>query len=236
MELPLLRVRLPFSMGGGRRQKQRRALWRTRRSGARTRPGGPGPARRCGRRSSLTTESARPAHDRHTTGTDDRKEPVMPLFTEYLTVQPWQRALERLDGARTVSSTRPAPAAHPRVVPGARPARAGLHARAPGGAHRRRRHGQGDRRAALAHRRPSRPHRDGHRPPVAGLPRRADRAGEGLAPLETDAVLRTARQSVTESATAAALAAGREVGIEVREVVVKDVILPPSCGRRTSRW
>ena len=26
----------------------------------------------------------------------------MPLFTQYLTVQPWQRALERLDGARTV--------------------------------------------------------------------------------------------------------------------------------------
>ena len=49
---------------------------------------------------------------------------------------------------------------------------------------------------------------------------------EGLAPLETDAVLRTARQSVTESATAAALAAGREVGVEVLEVVVKDVILP----------
>ena len=49
---------------------------------------------------------------------------------------------------------------------------------------------------------------------------------EGLAPLETDAVLRTARQSVTESATAAALEAGRAVGIEVLEVVVKDVILP----------
>ena len=49
---------------------------------------------------------------------------------------------------------------------------------------------------------------------------------EGLAPLETEAVVRTGRHAVAESATAAALGAGREVGVEVLDVVVKDVILP----------
>jgi len=49
---------------------------------------------------------------------------------------------------------------------------------------------------------------------------------EALAGLEVDAVLTTGRRSVAEGVTSAAAAAGTEVGIDVREVVLKDVILP----------
>ena len=49
---------------------------------------------------------------------------------------------------------------------------------------------------------------------------------EALAALNVDEVLTTARRSVVEAVTSAAAAAGVEVGIDVREVVVKDVILP----------
>jgi hypothetical protein len=63
---------------------------------------------------------------------------------------------------------------------------------------------------------------------------------EGLAPLDTDAVLGSARQSVTDAATAAAHEAGRAVCIEVLEVVVKDVVLPVVRGCRgapaRARW
>jgi len=50
---------------------------------------------------------------------------------------------------------------------------------------------------------------------------------EALAGLEVDAVLTTGRRTVAESGTSAAAAAGVEVGVAVREVVLKDVILPP---------
>jgi regulator of protease activity HflC (stomatin/prohibitin superfamily) len=50
---------------------------------------------------------------------------------------------------------------------------------------------------------------------------------EALASLDVDAVLTTGRRAVAESVTAAAGAAGTAVGVEVREVVLKDVILPP---------
>lgn len=49
---------------------------------------------------------------------------------------------------------------------------------------------------------------------------------EALSGLEVDAVLTTGRRSVAEAVTSAAAAAGADVGIEVREVVLKDVILP----------
>jgi regulator of protease activity HflC (stomatin/prohibitin superfamily) len=49
---------------------------------------------------------------------------------------------------------------------------------------------------------------------------------EALARLETDALVRTARSEATASVHAAAVAAGAAVGVEVREVVLKDVVLP----------
>ncbi len=49
---------------------------------------------------------------------------------------------------------------------------------------------------------------------------------ESLAALDVDAALTTGRRSVVESVTGAAAAAGAEVGIAVRDAVVKDVILP----------
>jgi regulator of protease activity HflC (stomatin/prohibitin superfamily) len=49
---------------------------------------------------------------------------------------------------------------------------------------------------------------------------------EALASLEVDAVLTTGRRSVVEAVTSAAAAAGADVGVAVREVVLKDVILP----------
>jgi regulator of protease activity HflC (stomatin/prohibitin superfamily) len=50
---------------------------------------------------------------------------------------------------------------------------------------------------------------------------------EALAELDVDAVVTSGRRSVAESVTSAAAAAGATVGVGVREVVLKDVILPP---------
>jgi regulator of protease activity HflC (stomatin/prohibitin superfamily) len=49
---------------------------------------------------------------------------------------------------------------------------------------------------------------------------------EALARLEAEALVRTARSEATASVHAPAVAAGTAVGIEVREVVLKDVVLP----------
>ena len=151
----------------------------------------------------------------------------MPLFTQYLTVQPWQRALERLDGARTVVLE---PGRHPQrtrasyqvldlreqvftLAPQEVLTADGVTVKVT---------------AALGWRIGDPVvHTETVTDPLSRVYLAVQIAlREGLAPLETDAVLRTARQSVTESATAAALEAGREVGVEVLEVVVKDVILP----------
>jgi regulator of protease activity HflC (stomatin/prohibitin superfamily) len=50
---------------------------------------------------------------------------------------------------------------------------------------------------------------------------------EALVDVETDTVVRQSRRVLGAALTPAAVAAGLEVGIAVREVVVKDVILPP---------
>lgn len=47
-----------------------------------------------------------------------------------------------------------------------------------------------------------------------------------LATLEADAVVRAGRTAVAESVVAAAKAAGETVGIDVTEVVIKDIMLP----------
>jgi regulator of protease activity HflC (stomatin/prohibitin superfamily) len=151
----------------------------------------------------------------------------MPLFTQYLTVQPWQCALERLDGARTVV-----------LEPGRHPQRARASYQVL------------DRREQLLTLAPQEVlTADGVSvrvtaalrwrigDPVAFTETVTDAMArvylavqvalrEGLAPLDTDAVVRTARPAVTEAATAAAHEAGAAVGVEVLEVVVKDVILP----------
>ncbi len=49
---------------------------------------------------------------------------------------------------------------------------------------------------------------------------------EALASYEADAVVRSGRREVTGLVTAAARVVAEEVGVEVREVVVKDVVLP----------
>jgi len=49
---------------------------------------------------------------------------------------------------------------------------------------------------------------------------------EALATLTVDEVLTTGRRAVVDTVTSAAAAAGHEVGVDVREVVLKDVILP----------
>jgi regulator of protease activity HflC (stomatin/prohibitin superfamily) len=50
---------------------------------------------------------------------------------------------------------------------------------------------------------------------------------EALAGLEVEAVVTEGRRSAVETVTAAAAAAGEAVGIDVREAVLKDVLLPP---------
>jgi regulator of protease activity HflC (stomatin/prohibitin superfamily) len=151
----------------------------------------------------------------------------MPLFTQYLTVQPWQRALERLDGARTVVLE---PGRHPQRTRAAYQVldvREQLFTLAP----------QEVLTADGVSVKVTAALRWRIGDPVTYTETVADPLSrvylavqvalrEGLAPLETDAVLRSARQAVTESATAAALEAGRAVGIDVLKVVVKDVILP----------
>lgn len=47
-----------------------------------------------------------------------------------------------------------------------------------------------------------------------------------LATLEADEIIRSGRTAVTESVVAAARVAGEAVGIEVAEVVIKDIMLP----------
>ena len=49
---------------------------------------------------------------------------------------------------------------------------------------------------------------------------------EALARLETEALVRTARSAATVSIQAAAVTAATAVGVEVHEVVLKDVVLP----------
>ncbi|MGC4109381.1 MAG: slipin family protein [Nocardioides sp.] len=151
----------------------------------------------------------------------------MPLFNPYLTVQPWQCALERLDGQRTVV-----------LEPGR---------------HRQRTRASYqvlDRREQLLTLAPQEVlTADGVSvrvtaalrwriaDPVAFTETVTDPLArvylavqvalrEGLAPLDTDAVVRTARQVVTDVATSVAAEAGSGVGLDVLEVVVKDVILP----------
>jgi regulator of protease activity HflC (stomatin/prohibitin superfamily) len=151
----------------------------------------------------------------------------VPLFTQNLTVQPWQRALERLDGARTVVLE---PGRHPQrmratyqvldlreqvltLAPQEVLTADGVTVKVT---------------AALRWRMAD---------PVAYTETVTDPLSrvylavqvalrEGLAPLDTDAVVRTARQAVADSATAAARESGAAVGVDVLEVVVKDVILP----------
>ncbi len=151
----------------------------------------------------------------------------MSLFTQPLTVQPWQRVLERLDGASTVV-----------LEPGR---------------HRRRQRATYqvlDVREQLLTLSPQEVlTADGVTvkvtaalrwriaDPVVFTEAVADPLArvylavqvalrEGLAQLETDAVVRAARQSVTDAATASAVDAGHTVGVEVLGVVVKDVVLP----------
>jgi regulator of protease activity HflC (stomatin/prohibitin superfamily) len=50
---------------------------------------------------------------------------------------------------------------------------------------------------------------------------------EALVDVDSDAMVRHARRALGTTITDVARAAGDEVGIAVREVVVKDVILPP---------
>ncbi|HSV37566.1 MAG TPA: slipin family protein [Nocardioidaceae bacterium] len=50
---------------------------------------------------------------------------------------------------------------------------------------------------------------------------------EALATLTVEEVLTTGRRAIVEAVTSTSAAAGREVGVDVREVVLKDVILPP---------
>jgi regulator of protease activity HflC (stomatin/prohibitin superfamily) len=152
----------------------------------------------------------------------------MPLFTQYLTVQPWQRALERLDGAPTVV-----------LEPGRHPKRTRAEYQVL------------DVREQLLTLSPQEVlTADGVTvkvttallwrvgDPVVYTETVADPLSrvylavqvalrEGLVGLDVDAVVRTARQAVAQSATAAGTEAGRAVGIEVLDVVVKDVILPP---------
>ena len=49
---------------------------------------------------------------------------------------------------------------------------------------------------------------------------------DALVDVDTDTVVRQSRRVLGDALTPAAVAAGLEVGIAVREVVVKDVILP----------
>jgi hypothetical protein len=151
----------------------------------------------------------------------------MPLFTQYLTVQPWQRALERLDGARTVVLE---PGRHPQRTRAAYQVldvREQLFTLAP--QEMLTADGVSVKVTAALRWRIGDPvtYTETVTDPLSRVYLAVQVAlREGLAPLETDAVLRSARQAVTESATAAALEAGRAVGIEVLKVVVKDVILP----------
>jgi regulator of protease activity HflC (stomatin/prohibitin superfamily) len=158
---------------------------------------------------------------------DQRKEPVMLLFPQHLTVQPWQQALERHDGAPTVVL---APGRHRkrrRATYQVLDVRQQLFTLAP----------QEVLTADGVTVKVTAALRWGIEDPVRYVETVADPLArvylavqialrEGLAPLETEAVVRTARQSVTDSATSTAIEAGRAVGIEVLEVVVKDVILP----------
>ena len=151
----------------------------------------------------------------------------MPLFTRHLTVQPWQRALERLDGTPTVVLE---PGRHPqrsRAAYQVLDVREQLFTLAPQEVLTA--DGVTVKVTAAVRWRIDDPvaHTETVTDPLARVYLAVQVAlREGLAPLETDAVLRTARQAVTEWATAAALEAGRPVGIEVIEVVVKDVVLP----------
>jgi regulator of protease activity HflC (stomatin/prohibitin superfamily) len=151
----------------------------------------------------------------------------MPLFTQYLTVQPWQRALERLDGARTVVLE---PGRHPQRTRAAYQVldlREQLFTLAP--QELLTADGVTVKVSAALRWRIGDPvaYTETVADPLAGVYLAVQIAlREGLAPLETDAVIRTGRQAVAQSVTTAALEVGRAVGIEVLDVVVKDVILP----------
>jgi regulator of protease activity HflC (stomatin/prohibitin superfamily) len=151
----------------------------------------------------------------------------MSLFTQPLTVQPWQRVLERLDGAPTVVLE---PGRHPqrrRAAYQVLDVREQLFTLSP----------QEVLTADGVTLKVTAALRWRIADPVVFTETVADPLSrvylavqialrEGLATLATEDVLRTARQSVTDAATAAADSAGAAVGIEVLQVVVKDVVLP----------
>lgn len=151
----------------------------------------------------------------------------MPLFTQYLTVQPWQCALERLDGARTVVLEAGRHPQRTRASYQVLDRREQLLTLAPQEILTA--DGVSVRVTAALRWRIGAPvaYTETVTDPMARVYLAVQVAlREGLAPLDTDAVIRTARQAVTEAATAAAHEAGAAVGAEVLEVVVKDVILP----------
>lgn len=151
----------------------------------------------------------------------------MPLFFQHLTVQPWQRALERLDGARTVVLEPGRHRKRRRATYQVLDVRQQLFTLAPQEVLTA--DGVTVKVTAALRWRVAEPvvYTEAVADPLSRVYLAVQVAlREGLAPLETEAVLRTARQSVTDSATAAAVEAGRAVGIETLEVVVKDVILP----------
>ena len=151
----------------------------------------------------------------------------MSLFTQPLTVQPWQRVLERLDGAPTVVLEPGRHRRRSRATYQVLDVREQLLTLSP----------QEVLTADGVTLKVTAALRWRVADPVVYTETVADPLSrvylavqialrEGLAPLETEAVVRTARQSVTDAATAAAVSAGAAVGLEVLEVVVKDVVLP----------
>jgi regulator of protease activity HflC (stomatin/prohibitin superfamily) len=151
----------------------------------------------------------------------------MPLFAQYLTVQPWQRALERLDGATTVVLEPGRHRQRDRASYQVLDLREQLFTLAPQEVLTA--DGVTVKVTAALRWRIADPvtYTETVADPLARVYLAVQIAlREGLAPLETDAVVRSARQAVSDAASSAALEAGRAVGVEVLEVVVKDVILP----------
>ncbi len=151
----------------------------------------------------------------------------MPLFPRHITVQPWQLTLERLDGARTVVLEPGRHRTRRRATYQVLDVREQVLTLAPQEVLTA--DGVSVKVTAALRWRVGDPvvFTETGTDPLSRVYLAVQVAlREGLAPLETDAVLRTARQAVTDTTTAAATQAGRAVGIEALEVVVKDVILP----------
>jgi regulator of protease activity HflC (stomatin/prohibitin superfamily) len=151
----------------------------------------------------------------------------MPLFTELLTVHPWQKALERYDGTPTVVLDPGRHRKRRRATYQVLDLREQLLPLAPQEVLTA--DGVTVKVSAVLHWRVDDPvtYTETVAEPLARVYLAVQVAlREGLAPLETDAVLRTARQVVTDGAVAAARSAGEAVGVDVLDVVVKDVVLP----------